>query len=252
MRTLHRKVLLFVYIQYMICNDSHSFTPFSSFQFAANGVCTRPHTFVSTITSENNNYNNHTATFSMRNVPGNGDCMFLAVALATLVSMGLECHDDTHTAHLWSMATELRAVVASILASPNQNLVIQNDRIVTARALLESAAAQEQLSTDDYLTALRHNLHGGGPELTVLSNILRRPICIYEAATAAQTTSSWKNENETEFSIQCQGTFGQGIFVDPLRTIPDTAALQLNWPLHILVVDSSPHEKHACVLIPIQ
>ena len=59
-----------------------SLIPFSSFQFAKNGVCTYPQYFL-----------HDERKFTMRNVPGEGDCMFLAVALATLASMGLGGND---------------------------------------------------------------------------------------------------------------------------------------------------------------
>jgi len=79
-------------------------TSFSSFQFASNGVAVRPRYFVDPNAIEetandplgisdpnqyprgenDRRYTKRHRTFTMRNVPGEGDCMFLAVALATL------------------------------------------------------------------------------------------------------------------------------------------------------------------------
>jgi hypothetical protein len=63
--------------------------------------------------------------FTMRNVPGEGDCMFLAVALSTLAPMGLGGNDVL----LKAISRETRQVVASVLQSQG-NLVIQGKRIV--------------------------------------------------------------------------------------------------------------------------
>jgi len=119
---------------------------------------------------------------------------------------------------------------------------------------LKSAASECGMNQDDYLAQLRltgreGGLYGGGPELTVLTNVLRRPISIYELDTTKATT------DDNEQSIQCQGIFGADIFDDPLTKVPETAVLNAqpagaySWHLHILVVDVGT-EKHACVLLP--
>jgi hypothetical protein len=215
-----------------------SLIPFSSFQFAKNGVCVHPKYFL-----------HYERKFTMRNVPGEGDCMFLAVALATLASMGLGGNDVL----LKAISRETRQVVASVLQSQG-NLVIQGNRIVKTDTLVQSAARRESLSSEEYLQLLvkegvKGGLYGGGPELTVLSNILRRPISIYEID---QTTTS----KDSHSHIQCVGVFGENFFHDPLEKIPDSAVLSCplagaySWHLHILVVDVSGEEKHACVLLP--
>jgi len=110
-----------------------------------------------------------------------------------------------------------------------------------------------------------------GPELTVLSNILRRPISIYHLK---QPTEGATAENFGE--IQRMGVFGEGLFEDPGETVPDSvisnavfftldsrarqqtekssplisSPLKCSWHLHILIVDASEDDKHACVLLP--
>lgn len=190
----------------------------------------------------------------MKNVPGQGDCMFLAVALASLTSVGLGAND----ALLNAISKETRNVVANILESANNsgNLVIENKRLVSTQSLLKSAAKQEGVSPEEYLEMLRNGtLYGGGPELTVLSNVLRRPISIYEL-----DGDSRMIQGETVQPIQCMGVFGKNTFDDALRNIPNSAITlhqsqgdmqgAYSWHLHILVVDTLPHEKHACVLLP--
>jgi hypothetical protein len=179
--------------------------------------------------------------------------MFLAVALATLTSMGL----GGNNALLRAISRETREIVATVLQSSG-NLVIAAGRLVTADKLLLSAAQGEGLSTEKYLELLRKEgieggLYGGGPELTVLANVLRRPISIYELD--EDGTSSQDGDSQP---IKCMGVFGD-CFTDPLFKISESAVLAsskilpgaYSWHLHILVVDVGP-EKHATVLLPQQ
>lgn len=219
-----------------------AFSAFHTFHFAPNGVCISPQFFVDTTTQ---------TKFTMKNVPGKGDCMFLAVALASLCSVGLGANDVL----LNSISRETRQVVANVLENSG-TLVIEGTRLVSTSSLLSSAAKTEGISTTQYIEMLRNSsLYGGGPELTVLSNILRRPISIYELTRNEDET----DDNKVAQAIQCMGTFGESVFEDPLSKVPDSAILNNNesmpgawsWHLHILVVDTLlPNEKHACVLLP--
>ena len=233
-------------------NGSRGTTTPRTLEFAPNGVCINPSYFA-----------DGEKVFTMRNVPGEGDCMFLAVALAAATSLGLGGNDVL----LQAISRETRAVVAQVLNSPTGNLHIEGDRIVPARTLLQSAAKQEGLSPDEYLERLlkegrNGGLYGGGPELTVLSNILRRPISIYEVP-----KNSKKNQKVDELfvtnpdgtvtcPIKCMGVFGDPVFADPCAQIPNSAVLSgiqpgaYSWHLHILVLNVSNGEKHACVLLP--
>jgi hypothetical protein len=235
------------YMRPCLALTSSSSSCFASFRFAPNGVCIQPRLFVDASSQ---------TSFTMRNVPGEGDCMFLAVALATFTSVGLGANDVL----LRAISRETRSVVASILESPTGNLVIAKTRLVPAQALLQSASKQEGLSPKDYLALLRKEgleggLYGGGPELTVLSNVLRRPISIYELAATTNDDTTTDAVN-----IECKGTFGAENFPDPLLDIPDSAVLSryqqnpgaYSWHIHILVVNVSQTEKHACVLLPQQ
>jgi hypothetical protein len=287
--------------------------PFSNFCFAPNGVCISPKYFVTELQEEPNNDSNNTAAnaahssnsmsndnqqllydkyFTMRNVPGDGDCMFLAVALAAATSTGLGMSNKM----LNNLSRETREIVAQVLSAPSGKLFIGPDinNIVDASQLLQSAVSQEPTinTTEDYLIALRKEgrdggLYGGGPELAVLSNVLRRPISIYEVDEnslqqqqqrsnndecykndrsssnsssndeVSSSSSSSSPSDEFCFPITCKGSFGEGVFDDPcLTSIPDSAVISniqpgaYSWRLHILVLDVSPTERHACVLLP--
>lgn len=115
-------------------------------------------------------------------------------------------------------------------------------------------------------------MYGGGPELTVLSNILRRPISIYHLK---ETQNADSQDNSRR--LERMGVFGEGMFEDPGRTIPDSvisnavfftldsrdmqqnngqsspiigSPMKCSWHLHVLIADASENEKHACVLLP--
>mmetsp|Transcript_43500 Transcript_43500/g.90557 ORF Transcript_43500/g.90557 Transcript_43500/m.90557 type:complete len:309 (+) Transcript_43500:112-1038(+) len=258
--------------------------PFQNFKFAPNSVCVSPQYFVERREdSENDKNANGTGRmqnydyFTMRNVPGDGDCMFLAVALAAATSMGLGGSNEL----LEAISRQTRYVVAQVLSSPTGKVFIGpgKDNVVDASRLLRSAVLQEPTTntTEEYIEALKKGgceggLYGGGPELVVLSNVLRRPISIYEAdenqlRKQQQQQQQQRNSNTTNsasspeifFPIVCKGKFGEGVFEDPhLTSIPDSVMLAniqpgaYSWRLHILILNSSPTEKHACVLLPQQ
>jgi len=278
--------------------------PFRSFEFAENGVCVNPFYFRCASDDDNNDDDmkkgstagavppstdqttspapapkiRMPSVFTMKNVPGDGDCMFLAVALAAAASMGLGGND----ALLRAISKETRDVVARIFEQGGGdgggdggdcNLYIdERNKCVKASALLKNAARQEGVTPETYLKMLRGGgddddvprLYGGGPELAVLSNVLRRPISIYHLVQERQhpdvTDIAANNDPKDEIRscpIQCVGTFGTPLFEDPCqRYIPNSAVLSgvqagaFSWHLHILVVDAGPNEKHACVLLP--
>lgn len=231
--------------------EIHCFRPYSTYQFAPNGVCLSPVHFV--VVNNDDDKSTRSTAFTMRSVPGDGDCMFLAVALATLTSMGLGGNDSL----LRAISRETRDVVATVLEAVTAgHLVIEGQRLVTPQALLRAAAKTEGLSTEEYLIQLRKEgseggLYGGGPELIVLANVLRRPISIYEI------NPERIQENDVAY-IQRMGVFGNKFFQDPLEDLPESAILThplvqkgaYSWHLHILVVETSQGEKHACVLLP--
>lgn len=157
---------------------------------------------------------------------------------------------------------------------PQQNA---NHNMHRCTDLLTSAARNEGLGTEEYLIKLRQpgkkgGLYGGGPELTVLSNILRRPISIYHLKQSINNADSLDIDSR---EIVRMGVFGEGLFEDPGQTIPDSVVsnaiffpldtrrlqtanlasalgspLKSSWHLHILIADTSANEKHACVLLP--
>jgi hypothetical protein len=277
--------------------------PFQSFQFdKSTGICRNPSSFrysSSESCKGNNNQSSPTTNddnnkddqfFVLRNVPGAGDCIFHAVLSSVFISMGFMNPDATFAKSdnlVSSMALEMRHVVANYLSSPDGVLYVNNKpvkRIVRCQDLLSSAAKTEGLSRDEYLTRLRQpgklgGLYGGGPELTVLSNILRRPISIYHLKQQQQHhIMSTSNKNTTTHcELERMGVFGEGLFEDQCQSIPDSVIsnavfftvtdgtqqtksglsstsistpLKSSWHLHVLIADAGENEKHASVLLP--
>ena len=261
-------------------SSSPSSSPFDfrSFEFdPSTGICRRPASF-----RYSANNDKESQYFVLRNVPGDGDCVFHAVLGSVCISMGMLNPDASSLNNsVSSMALEMRRVVANFLSSPDGTLYVNNKprkRIVRCRDLLQSAAKNEGLSAEEYLTKLRQpgklgGLYGGGPELTVLSNILRRPISIFHIDNKQSTSH---NTEEKSCHLQRMGVFGEGLFEDPGQSVPDSVVtnavfftldgressqrmdqslsaisspLKCSWHLHILIADAG-QEKHACVLLP--
>ena len=104
---------------------SSSLPPFLSFEFdPSTGICRNPASFRYTASSpsprSNNNKNNNTETndntdaaqfFVLRNVPGDGDCIFHAVLSAVFITMGFMNPDADAAGSgtlMSSMALEMR------------------------------------------------------------------------------------------------------------------------------------------------
>jgi hypothetical protein len=101
-----------------------------------------------------------------------------------------------------------------------------------ARELLGAAAAQFDMSGEEYCDLMRRESYwGGGPEIVALCNHLKRPIHIYElipSDEAVSTTSSPNNKHaktSKEFVLRRMACFGSPKF-------------DRREPLHVLSADS--------------
>ena len=151
---------------------------------------------------------------------------------------------------LRAITRETRLAVARVLTTPGNLLIDDTQRLVSSEQLLRQYSKAAGKTTQEYIDLLQTEgrnggLYGGGPELAVLSNILRRPISIYELDEVV---------NQEVAQIVCKGTFGS--FEDPLLQVEKSAVLNVNlpgaysWHIHILIVDANAKDKHACVLLP--
>ena len=226
----------------------------------------------------------HQQHFTMQNVPGEGDCMFLAVALAaTKASTDRTVASDTTlqtekfyytmlnatTTNATATTMALRNTVADVLEMPNITLFISHNRTITTRDLLQQASHELHIRPWEYLQRLRQigGLYGGGPELTILCYLYQRPIHIYEidndAADDGENNKNDPNPDATGRNIRQgtsrtiqpiveKGVFGHGVYNHDDENVMhcNNNTVGMDGDLHILVVDVSMSEKHACVLFP--
>ena len=124
----------------------------------------------------------------VRQMPGDGSCLFYALAAGLLQSDA-----DKQSAHAlgnrtsWfsirQKAADLRQMAVDALAdkSPGNLLTISDNDKVHSSTLLEAAAASFGMSPKDYCKSMRQaSCWGGGVEMVALSNALNRQICMYE------------------------------------------------------------------------
>ena len=236
----------------------------------------------------------HQQHFTMQNVPGEGDCMFLAVALAATkastdktvtfdttlpitsssssysYSLPLLQTDKFHytllnatTTNATATTMALRNAVADVLEMPNITLFISHNRTITTRDLLQQASHELHIRPWGYLQRLRQigGLYGGGPELTILCYLYQRPIHIYEIDNDADDgdnnnkndpnpDATGRNIRQGTIPIVEKGVFGHGVYNNNDEDVMHCNNNTVEGDLHILVVDVSMSEKHACVLFP--
>eukprot|EP00538_Stauroneis_constricta_P008961 CAMPEP_0119549364 /NCGR_PEP_ID=MMETSP1352-20130426/3080_1 /TAXON_ID=265584 /ORGANISM="Stauroneis constricta, Strain CCMP1120" /LENGTH=379 /DNA_ID=CAMNT_0007594897 /DNA_START=77 /DNA_END=1213 /DNA_ORIENTATION=- len=227
-------------------------------------------------------FHNGVGYFTMTNVLGDGDCVFRTIQLGIQKQQQLS-QSNSHNNNAPSSSQQLRQMVADVFehSSPKSTLFVSGQNIVTVQKLLHSAAASEGVLPQQYLQMLRTpgaagGLYAGGPELTVLSNILQAPIHVYECVTNAPSLSSQEQQQQptvqfkildgaapstdeltTSCSIQNVGTFGDKFRNSQFASkIPNWALdgqqqqQQQHDAIHILMLNTSQNEKHACLLMP--
>ena len=212
---------LFLLLVCCLCVTNGGF----GFQFefnAATNLCVVPKFFC--------DVGDQQSKFRLQNVPGEGDCLFLAALLG---------HSKRYT------VPEIRQTVAETLASPDVPLYVTNHTI-TSTQLLQHASDELKISPETYLELLRTpgkegGLYGGGPELTILSNLLERPIRVFHVC--QNTDSTVDNDkpivpDSTTCYIEHMGEFG--------------TIFQRRSPVSILILNVTRTEQHACRLWPVQ
>ena len=92
------------------------------------------------------------------------------------------------TANLYAVSRTLRSAAVDCLAqNPHRRLFLQGGEYLRAGELVSAAAAQYDLTGEEYCEQMRRDAYwGGGPEIVALCNVLRRPIHVYELCSAAE------------------------------------------------------------------
>jgi hypothetical protein len=81
----------------------------------------------------------------------------------------------------------LRADAVACLRQRHRRLFLQGRENLKANELVSAAAQQYGLTADEYCASMQQDcVWGGGPEIVALSNLLQRPIHVYELAIQQQ------------------------------------------------------------------
>ena len=87
----------------------------------------------------------------------------------------------------------------------SKRLVLQGQEWVHSRELVEAAARQYGLTSEEYCQdMLQESVWGGGPEIVALANVLKRPIHVYElrvTPTTAKTKKTKRSESRNRRDI---------------------------------------------------
>ena len=128
------------------------------------------------------NFCNSPAT--VRQVPGDGSCLFHSISLALAHSVyGTHMNIRSPNAMEWlyQESGRLRQLAVNCLEEPGKVLFLQGDASINATDLVEKAATQYSISGSNYCESMREESSwGGGPEIVALCDVLERPIHVYE------------------------------------------------------------------------
>ena len=140
----------------------------------------------------------HHTPVTIRQVPGDGNCLFhsIATCLAYATNGTHVCMRDT--SDLYAVSRMLRSAAVDFLAqNPHRRLFLQGGEYLRAGELVSAAAAQYDLTGEEYCEQMRRDSYwGGGPEIVALCNVLRRPIHVYELCSAAEVHPDEAEEQE--------------------------------------------------------
>lgn len=117
--------------------------------------------------------------FLIRQVPGDGGCLFHATTVC-LDYLFTNEHRD-FDAQLRKVSMKLRRLAVQLLKRENDTLVMDNNEVISSVQLLEIVAEHYNMTPHDYCQKMTQpRTWGGGPEIVVISNHLKRPIHVYE------------------------------------------------------------------------
>jgi len=101
--------------------------------------------------------------------------------------------------HLYRHSRYLREAAVDVLSNnPRRLLFLQGNEYLRARDLVNAAAAQYDLTGEEYCDLMRKESYwGGGPEIVALCNFLKRPIHVYELS----GNGAVHDDNDDESSV---------------------------------------------------
>ena len=178
-------------------------------------------------TSSSSSYSRLDAPCRIRQVPGDGNCLFHSISLCLCqavngthwnlsssppssssgntiahggaTSRGIPSSIPASTTHpppslddLYAQSQKLRTDAVACLRDRRRRLFLQGRESLRASELVQAAAQQYGLTAEAYCEAMQQDcVWGGGPEIVALCNLLQRPIHVYELATGGDAESGW-------------------------------------------------------------
>jgi OTU-like cysteine protease len=149
----------------------------------------------------------------IRQVPGDGSCLFHSLSLCLRHAVnGTHWNMDCDINELFTFSNSLRQMaVDCLLEGQQRKLFVQGNEWLPAQELADIAAQQYGLTGAEYCAAMRdETTWGGGPEIVALSNVLRRPIHVYELC-VVNNNKSHNNKGTataTAFGLRRMACFG--------------------------------------------
>lgn len=158
----------------------------------------------------------------IRQVPGDGNCLFHSVSLCLHHAVNgthwnLTANSDndsdnnskdssstssTSMEQLYQQSQILRAQAVDCLRQSKRRLFLQGKESLRANELVSAAAQQYGLTAEEYCEAMQQDcVWGGGPEIVALSNLLERPIHVYELAVLQQQQGQSSSRSQSSSSL---------------------------------------------------
>lgn len=142
-------------------------------------------------------------TFFVRQVPGDGSCLFHSIA-AWLSYIKFDKHlDFDHK--MRSLSSRLRRLAVDTLIQ-NRTLMLENGEEISSFGLLDLVAEHYNITAHEYCQQmLDTKTWGGGPEIVALSNHFQCPIHVYQLCTVGLFPMR-------SFRLELCATFGSPCF----------------------------------------
>ena len=122
---------------------------------------------------------NATSTVYVRHIPGDGSCLFHALAVSLI--QRVTARHVGFDSQVRLLSHRLRQIAVDVLSNDSALLFIDNGDLVSAADILEMSAAQMNKTCQAYLDDMRcPGEWGGGPEIAALCTYLKRPIHVFE------------------------------------------------------------------------
>jgi len=152
--------------------------------------------------------NDKSLEFCVRQVPGDGSCLFHSIS-AWLSFMQTGQHKDFDW-RLRGLSLKLRHLAVRVLQQPDTTLTLEDGEEITTTQLVDVIAEQYNIKPAEYCTSmLDPRTWGGGPEIVALSHHLKCPIHVYQLCTER---SFMRPFSAPQFKLEVCAKFGSPKF----------------------------------------